>query len=206
MIATVLTAVLLLVGAAPVDEALRGLRQERLWVSPSSAIAPDRDVVLDALSRAPVPVHVAVVSQAEVEATELGIDGLMLQLVEGLADPKAVVLVVSDAGELQAGEGGAAGVDAAAALDRVLTARLDQPFGPETLTGAIVDLTRELEPREVPVVEGSTRRTLGLVGLVAAVAIGGGGLLYARSQRRLRAAAPLTDDSAPAGPGWQEQR
>ena len=45
-----------------------------------------------------------------------------------------------------------------------------------------------------------------LAGLVATVAIGGGGLLFARSQRRLRAGAPLTDDAAPAGPGRQEQR
>ena len=44
-----------------------------------------------------------------------------------------------------------------------------------------------------------------LVGLVATVAIGGG-LLYARSQRRLRAGAPRTADAGPAGPGRQEQR
>ena len=202
VIVPVLTALLLLVGAPPTDDVLAGLRQDPLFVSPTSSITPDRAVVRDALARTRVPLYVAVVAQEQVDATELGIDGLMLALVDRLADPRAVVLVVSDEGELQAGEGGSSGVDAAAALDRVLTQRLDQPFGSATLTGAIVDLAALVGPREVRVVEGSTRRTVGLVGLVTVVAIGGGGLLYARSQRRLRAGAPLTDEAAPTAAGW----
>jgi len=202
VIVTALTALLLLVGAPPADDVLAGLRQDPLFVSPTSSITPDRAVVRDALGRTRVPLYVAVVAQEEVDATELGIDGLMLALVDMLADPRAVVLVVSDEGELQAGEGGSSGVDAAAVLDQVLTQRLDQPFGAATLTGAIVDLAALVGSREVPVLAGSTRRTVGLVGLVTVVAIGGGGLLYARSQRRLRAGAPLTDESATAAAGW----
>ena len=40
------------------------------------------------------------------------------------------------------------------------------------------------------------------LGLLATLVLGGGGLLYARSQRRLRAEAPLTDDEDAARPGW----
>ena len=202
MIVTALTVMLLLVGSPSADDVLAGLRQDRLFVSPTSSLTPDRAVVREALGRTRVPLYVAVVAQEQVDATELGIDGLMLQLVDGLADPRAVVLVVTDGGELQAGEGGSSGVDAAAVLERVLTQRLDQPFGAATLTGAIVDLAALVGPREVRVVEGSTRRTVGLVGLVTVVVLGGGGMLHARSQRRLRAGAPLTEEPAPTATGW----
>lgn len=209
MLALLLTSFALLAGATPasaeVEEVLAGLREDRLYVSPASSITPDRAVVREALSTTRVPTYVAVVPQEDVEAVELGIDGLMLQLVEGLGDPEAVVLVVSDEGELQAGEGGASGVDAAGVLDRVLAERIDQPFGAATLTGALVDIAglvgRQAEPE--PLQEaGSTRRAVGLAGLVATVAIGGGGLLYARAQRRVRASAPLTDETATGEPGW----
>ena len=202
MIVTALTVMLLLVGSPSADDVLAGLRQDRLFVSPTSSLTPDRAVVREALGRTRVPLYVAVVAQEQVDATELGIDGLMLRLVDWLADPRAVVLVVTDGGELQAGEGGSSGVDAAAVLERVLTQRLDQPFGAATLTGAIVDLAALVGPREVRVVEGSTRRTVGLVGLVTVVVLGGGGMLHARSQRRLRAGAPLTEEPAPTATGW----
>lgn len=212
MLGLLLTALLLLLtgpasaqtAPAVVDEVLAGLREDPLHVSPRSSITPDRAVVREALGRTPVPTYVAVVAQEDVNTLELGIDSLMLGVVEGLGDPRAVVLVVSDEGELQAGEGGTSGVDATGILDRVLAERLDEPFGAATLTGALVDVAR-LVGEQVPATAeppGSTRRTVGLVGLVATVAIGGGGLLYARGQRRLRASAPLTDDREPADSGW----
>ncbi len=192
-------------------EVLAGLREDPLHVSPASSITPDRAVVRAALARTPVPTYVAVVAGDQLDP-EAGIDGLALELVEGLADPRAVVVVVGDDGQLQALGGQAAGVDAAATLDRVIDARLDLPFGPATLTDALVELTSlvgeqaaagpgrvaEPDPAGGP---ASTARTVGLVGLVATVAIGGGGLLYARAQRRLRAQAPWTDEAA-TGRGW----
>lgn len=194
-------ALALLLAAAPTGEVLDGLRRDRLYVAPASTVTPDTAVVREALSRTAVPTYVAVVAQEQVDAVELGIDGLMLALVAGLEDPRAVVLVVSDEGELQAGDGGESGVDAAGILDRVLTERIDQPFGPATLTGALVDVARLIGQSEPVRQEATTLRTVGLVALVAGIGLGGGGLLYARSQRRLRPGAP-TSEQDPTGSWW----
>ena len=195
-----LAALVLLAGpaSATTDQVLTALRADPLYVAADSTLRPDEAAVRAALGRTPVPTYVAVVPQAEVDAGELGIDGLMLQLVDGLGDPRAVVVVVSDGGELQAGEGGQSGVDASGVLDRVLAERLDEPLTPQTLTEALVELAGSIDTQAQPA--GTDRRTVGLVGLVATVALGAG-LLYARSQRRLRAQAPLTDDE-PRPAGW----
>lgn len=195
--------------AASVDEVLAGLREDPLFVSQDSSVTPDRAAVREALEDTRVPTYVVVVPQSEVDAQELGIDGLTLRIVEGLADPEAVVVVVSDGQELQAADGGRAGVDASAVLDQVLADRLDEPFGSATLTRALVDFAGLVDEGETasPVpgeAAGSTRRTVGLVGLVATAALGGGGWLYLRAQRRVLASAPLTrDDLTPQSPGWQ---
>lgn len=195
--------------AADVDEVLAGLREDPLFVSQESSVTPDQAAVREALEDLRVPTYVVVVPQSEVDSQELGIDGLTLRIVEGLADPEAVVVVVTDAQELQAADGGRAGVDASAVLDRVLADRLDEPFGPATLTSALVDFAGQVD-EGAPVATvpgepaGSTRRTIGLVGLVTVAALGGGGWLYVRAQRRVLDAAPLTrDDLTPAEPGWQ---
>lgn len=195
--------------AADVDEVLAGLREDPLFVSQESSVTLDQAAVREALEDLRVPTYVVVVPQSEVDSQELGIDGLTLRIVEGLADPEAVVVVVTDAQELQAADGGRAGVDASAVLDRVLADRLDEPFGPATLTSALVDFAAQVD-EGAPVATvpgepaGSTRRTIGLVGLVTVAALGGGGWLYLRAQRRVLASAPLTrDDLTPAEPGWQ---
>ena len=195
--------------AATVDEVLAGLAEDPLYVSQESSVTPEQAVVRAALEDARVPTYVVVVPQSDVDEQELGIDGLTLRIVEGLADPEAVVVVVSDGQELQAADGGRAGVDASAVLDQVLADRLDQPFGPATLTGALVDFA-EIVDEGAPVTAApgqaprSLRRTIGLVGLVAVAALGGGGWLYTRAQRRVVAEQPLTrDDLTPQEPGWQ---
>lgn len=192
--------------AAGVDEAVAGLRKQPLYVDPDSRVRPDIAVVLDALDDAAVPVFVAVVPQAAADAEQLGVDGVLLRIVERLARPEAVVLVVTDGEELQAG-GGAPGVDPVGALDRVLAARLEQPFTSQTLTGALVDFTREVSadvPEAAP--GGVSRRTVGLTGLVA-VAVLTAGWLYVRAQRRVLAPAALTaSDSAEDRAGWQGAR
>lgn len=195
-----LAALVLLAGpasAAP-DQVLAGLRVDPLYVAPDSVLRPDEATLRAALRRTPVPTYVAIVPQAEVDTGELGIDGLMLALVDGLADPRAVVVVVSDGGELQAGEGGQSGVDAAGVLDRVLAERLDEPLTGQTLTAALVELAGRVAQQAEPA--HTDRRTLGLVGLVGTVALGAG-LLYARTQRQVRAQAPLTDNE-PGPAGW----
>lgn len=205
----VLTALLVLLGTAPAsaqaDTVVAALREDRLLVDEDSAVGVDEPRVRAALRETAVPTYVAIVPQADVDAVELGIDGLLLQVVEGLADPRAVVVVISDEGALQAGEGGRSGVDATGILDRVLQERIDEPFGPESLTGALVDIARLVDEQADPEPlqeAGSTRRTIGLVGLTATVVIGGGGLLWSRAQRRLRAQAPLTDERQPDDAGW----
>ena len=195
--------------AASVEEILASLAEDPLHVSQESSVTPDQAVVRAALEDARVPTYVVVVPQSQVDEQELGIDGLTLRVVEGLADPEAVVVIVTDGQELQAADGGRAGVDASAVLDQVLADRLDQPFGPATLTGALVDFAAIVDegapvtaaPGEAP---RSLRRTIGLVGLIAVAALGGGGWFYTRAQRRVVAEEPLTrDDLTPQRPGWQ---
>ncbi len=190
--------------AAEVDEVVRGLREQPLYVDPDSTVQPDAGVVLDALEEAAVPIYVVVVPQADAAAQELGIDGLVLRIVERLDRPDAVVLVVTDGEELQV-SGGIPGVDAVAALDRVLRARLEQPFTSQTLTGALVDFTEQVSA-DAPRAGGVSRRTVGLTGLVA-VAVLTAGWLYVRAQRRVLDPAPLPGAHRPEDPaGWQGAR
>lgn len=181
-----------------------GLARQPLYVDPASAVQPDQGVVLDALDDARVPIFIAVVPQALAAAEPLGIDGLLLRLVERLERPDAVVLVVTDGEELQVG-GGSPGVDPVAALDRVLIARLEQPFTAQTLTGALVEFTERVSI-EAPQGSGVSRRTVGLTGLVA-VAVLTAGWLYARAQRRVLDPVPLTASARKEeAAGWQGGR
>ena len=190
--------------AAGVDEVAAGLARQPLYVDPASAVQPDQGVVLDALDDVRVPTFIAVVPQDMAAAEPLGIDGLLLRVVERLDRPDAVVLIVTDGEELQV-SGGNPGVDAVAALDRVLIARLEQPFTAATLTSALVEFT-ELVSAEAPQGPGVSRRTVGLTGLVA-VAVVTAAWLYVRAQRRVLAPVALT---AAAGveerAGWQGAR
>lgn len=190
---------------ADVPEVLAGLRESPLYVDPDSTVRPDEQRVRSALEGVRVPTYVAVVPQAEVDDEQLGIDGLSLRLLEGLDDPTAVLVVVTDGEELQAVDGGGAGVDASALLDQVLGSRVDEPFTEDNLTAALVELAELVDARADPdpTAPGSTRRTVGLVGLVAVAVLGGGGWLYLRAQRRVLAEAPLTsEDLRPSAPGW----
>lgn len=190
--------------AAGVDEVVRGLREQPLYVDPQSAVQPDAAVVLDALEEAAVPTYVVVVPQADAAADELGIDGLLLRIVERLDRPDAVVLVVTDGEELQV-SGGIPGVDAVAALDRVLTARLEQPFNSQTLTGALVEFTDQVSA-QAPQEGGVSRRTVGLTGLVV-VAVLTAAWLYVRAQRRVLDPAELPGTHrTQEPPGWQGAR
>ena len=190
--------------AAGVEEVVSGLREQPLYVDPASAVQPEAGVVLDALEDAAVPTYIVVVPQADAAAQELGIDGLLLRIVERLDRPDAVVLVVTDGEELQV-SGGIPGVDAVGVLDRVLRARLEQPFTSQTLTGALVDFTEQVSA-EAPQEGLGTRRTVGLAGLVA-VAVLTAGWLYVRARRRVLDPAPLSDTQrAEEPPGWQGAR
>jgi hypothetical protein len=173
--------------AADVEQVVAGLREQRLFISPQSAVRPDAGAVLAALDAAAVPTYVAVVTQTDVDAEELGVDGLLLQIVEQLAEPGAVVLLVTDGQELQARDGGRSGGDSSVVLERVLATRLDQPFTPANLTAAIVDFVEQVDQqaRSAPAGRDTTLGTIGLTGLVVVVALGGGGWLYGRAQRRL---------------------
>lgn len=173
--------------AADVEQVVAGLREQRLFISPQSAVRPDAGAVLAAQDAAAVPTYVAVVTQTDVDAEELGVDGLLLQIVEQLAEPGAVVLLVTDGQEIQARDGGRSGADSSAVLERVLAARLDEPFTPANLTAAIVDFVEQVDQqaRSAPAGRDTTLRTIGLTGLVVVAGLGGGGWLYGRAQRRL---------------------
>ena len=183
------------------------LADDPLLVDPRSAVRVDDAAVREALEGTPVPTYVVVLPQEEVDADENGIDGILLEVVEALDDPRAVVVVVSDGGELQAGEGGASGVDASALLDRIVQERSDQEFDGTALTGALLAfadaVSRGADEGAERGLSGSGRRTVGVAGLVA-LAVAAGGWLWLRSQRRVRREAPLTDaeTSDTQGGGW----
>ncbi len=189
-------------GAVSVDEVLMGLRQDPLYVSRASSINPDRMLTTTSLRGSATPVYAVVVSEAEVASEELGIDGFTLRIVEGLAGPDAVVLVVTDQGGLQAGGGELTGRTPALALERVISSRLDEPFTTETLTDAITDFVREAAaaPAAEPVssAPSTTRRTIGLLGLLAVVVIGIGGWLSGRFRRGMLEAEDERDEPGPS--------
>ncbi len=175
------------------------LRQDPLYVDAASTVVPDAVAVRAALAGTPVPTYVAVLPQASADAEELGVGAVMLRVLEEVQDPTAVVLVVTDGEELQAGAGPRSGFDADAALDKVLTSRLDEPFGPRTLTGALVEFAElvrtQVRPAPVP---STSRRTVGLVGLAVTALLAGGLVLG----RRRRAAPDDAAGGAPDGGGW----
>ncbi len=188
--------------AVDVDAVAQQLSRDPLLVDPGSAIAVDETAVRAALDDLAVPTYVVVLAQDAVDGADNGIDGVLLRTVEALDDPRAVVVVVTDAGELQAGEGGASGVDASRLLDRIVLARSEQAFDGAALTGALLEFTEAVERNGEQGARrglgGSGPRTLGLAGLVA-VAVLGGAALWFRSQRQVRRAAPLSDAEAGSG-------
>jgi hypothetical protein len=207
LMAALLAAGALLAGAAAaldVDATAEQLRDDPLLVDPDSTVRIDEAAVRAGLEDLPVPTYVVVLAQEQSDADENGVDGIVLRLVEALDDPRAVVVVVTDGGELQAGEGGASGVEASRLLDRIVQARSDQAFDGTALTGALLEFAdaveRDGQEGARRGLGGNDRRTAGLAGLVG-VAVLAGALLWSRSQRRVRQAAPLTDAEAGRG-GW----
>lgn len=178
------------------------LREDPVLVDPRSGIRIDEAAVLAAVEAAPVPMYVLLLPQRDVDGDENGIDGVLLRVVEALRDPRAVVVVVTDAGELQAGEGGSSGVEASALLDRILLSRSEQAFDGTALTAALVEFAAAVaggsEEGAERGVGGVDRQAIGAAGLIA-VAIVGGALLWFRSQRRVRRESPLTEDVISSG-------
>lgn len=207
LLAALLAGATLLAGpVAAVDvEALVGrLQEDPVQVDPRSEIRIDDGAVRSAIEDLPVPTYVLVLPQAEVDREEGGVDGVVLRVVDALDDPRAVLVVVTDAGELQAGEGGSSGVAASALLDGIVQSRSDQEFNGQTLTRALLAFAEAVE-REGQ--DGGERgvtsagpRALGLAALVG-VAVLAGGLLWARSQRRVREQAPRPEGDRTSG-GW----
>ena len=183
--------------ALDTDVLAERLGEDPVLVDPRSGIRIDEEAVLEAVERAPVPTYVVLLPQRDVDSDESGIDGVLLRVVEAMDDPRAVVVVVTDAGELQAGEGGSSGVEASALLDRIVQSRDDQAFNGVALTGALVEFAQGVaggsQEGAERGVSGVDRQAVGVAGLIG-VAIVGGGLLWLRTQRQVRREAPLTDD------------
>lgn len=178
------------------------LQQDPLLVDPRSAIRIDDASVRAALEDLPVPTYVVVLPQDAVDADDNGIDGVLLQVVEAVDDPRAVVVVVTDGGELQAGEGGASGVDASRLLDAIVQQRSDQAFSGQALTAALLEFTEAVERHGQDGgqrgLDGAGRRAIGVAGLVG-VAVLAGALLWLRSQRQIRRGAPRSDAGTSSG-------
>lgn len=207
LLPALLAAATLLAGPAwalDTGEVAERLQEDPVLVDPRSGIRIDDAAVREAFEDLPVPTYVVVLPQGDVDDAESGIDGVLLQLVEALGDPRAVVVVVTDSGELQAGEGGASGVAASALLDRIVLERSEQAFSGEALTAALLEFARGVERGSE---EGAERGLSGLdtgtlaVAALMVVGLGVGAALWTRSQRRVRRDAPLSDVQARSG-GW----
>lgn len=190
--------------AVDTDGLAEKLGEQSVLVDPRSGIRIDEGAVRDAFDALPVPTYAVIVPQRDVDEEESGIDGVLLRLVEALRDPRAVVVVVTDAGELQAGEGGVSGVQASALLDAIVQARSEQAFSGQALTEALLEFAAGVEggseegaERGVDVLD---RQTIGVAGLIG-VALAAAGMLWMRSQRRVRRQAPLTD-AEPGSGSW----
>lgn len=210
LLAALLTGATLLVSstgtawAVDADALAEQLGEDPVLVDPRSGIRIDEDAVRESFDALPVPTYVVIVPQRDVDEEDSGIDGVLLRVVEALRDPRAVVVVVTDAGELQAGEGGASGVAASALLDAIVQARSEQAFSGQALTEALLEFADGVEggseegaERGVDVLD---RQTIGVAGLMG-VALVAAGMLWMRSQRRVRRQAPLTD-AEPGSGSW----
>lgn len=200
-----LLALLALAGPAwalDTDGLAERLRDDPVLVDPRSGIRIDEQRVLEAVEAAPVPTYVVLLPQRDVDGDDSGIDGVLLRVVDALQDPRAVVVVVTDGGELQAGEGGSSGVQASALLDQIVQARSDQAFNGAALTEALVEFARGVaggsDEGAERGVSGVDRQAVGVAGLIG-VAILGAGLLWLRAQRKVRREAPLTEDIISSG-------
>lgn len=198
---------LVLAGATPAaavdaDELADQLAADPVLVHEDSTVEPDAEALRDALRELPVPTYVVVLPQPVVDEEDSGIDGVLLRVVDAMDDPRAVVVVVTDGGELQAGEGGSSGVAASAELDRIVQERSDQEFDGQALTAALLDFAARVEQQGQEGGErgiaSSPRQAIGVAGLLAVVLVGGG-LLWARSQGKARRQAPLTDAGGDQG-------
>jgi hypothetical protein len=205
MLAALLAGSALLAGPAWAVDAevlAERLSQDPVLVDPRSAVRIDEDAVRGAFEALPVPTYVVILPQGDVDQLDSGIDGVLLRVVDALDDPRAVVVAVTDAGELQAGEGGASGVQASALLDSIVQARSDQAFSGEALTAALLEFAQRVEASSQEGAErgldGVDRQTIGLAGLVL-VAVLAGALLWTRSQRKVTREAPLSDADARSG-------
>ncbi len=181
------------------------LQADPVLVEPRSAIRIDEDAVREAFEELAVPTYAVILPQRDVDEADSGIDGVLLRVVEALEDPRAVVVVVTDHGELQAGEGGASGVHASALLDEIVLARRDQSFSGTALTEALLEFAERVDGGSEEGAErgvtGLDRQTIGVAGVMV-VAVLAGGLLWLRSQRQVRRDAPLTVESEPGSGGW----
>lgn len=193
--------------AAPAEaldaaEVAERLSDDPVLVDPRSAIRIDHDAVREAFEALPVPTYVVILPQRVVDEADSGIDGVLLRVVEAVDDPRAVVVVVTDAGELQAGEGGSSGVPASALLDGIVQARSDQAFSGQVLTAALLDFAEGVERGGGEGAERGVdrldRQTIGVAGLAVVVLVAGW-LLWARSQRKVSRESPLTDAEAHTG-------
>lgn len=180
------------------------LADNPVLVDPRSGIRIDDEAVREAFEQLPVPTYALIVPQGDVDDADSGIDGVLLRVVEALDDPRAVVVVVTDAGELQAGEGGASGVQASALLDSIVQARSEQAFSGQALTAALLEFADGVavgsEEGAERGIDGLDRQTVGVAGLTV-VAVLAGGMLWVRSQRKVRQESPRTDAEAHSG-GW----
>jgi hypothetical protein len=188
--------------AGSVDDVVRGLQQDGVFVDPEAELVVDEAGLKDAAAGAVVPFYVAVVPQAAAE-TSGGVGPLVVEIGTALDDSGAVVLLITDDLVFRADNGreaGARGIDAGAALEAALdTTRGSDPSAQE-ITALVQDVVDRVDAQARGGTSGGTsggssgKGALALLG----VAVVGGGAWWAVSSRRKRQAAAQAQEDARA--------
>lgn len=168
-----------------IDQAANGLRADRVYLDPAAAVPLVEADVRDAVAGSRVRVYVAAVPAAL--AAGAGGDAALVQAIgDRLADPNAVVLLLTDRPSFYAANGPDAprGVDAGAAVDHLSRGSFDGP-GVTTFVRQFVAAVNA-QAASSGSGSGSHGTALVLIVLVFLVALGGGAAALVRARRGTR--------------------
>jgi hypothetical protein len=133
------------------------LLDDPVYVEDGAAVPLDADRVRDAIGQSSVPTYVVAVSSATAEAA--GGAGALVPAVGRELGGEAAVLVVTDAGQLRAAEGGSAaerGVDAAIAVEQALAAGGSGAFDEAGVTAVLTDFVQRVDRQSAGGTGGGT--------------------------------------------------
>ena len=176
-----------------VDQIVRELRSDPVYVDRDADVPLDEDAVRDAVLGAPVPVYVAAVPQ-EVADDAGGETQLVVAIGRAIGDSDAAVLVITDGRTFRADNGrsaGARGIDAGDAIEEALAAGGGGAFDEQGVTAVVVDFVQRIDAQSEGRATGGTRGTSsggggGLLPVLGLGVLAGGVYAVTRSRKRAK--------------------